>query len=167
MVGTPVGNVQARGRLRKLNLCQQLVHNRLRESAQVRLDRLRLGRTAVENDRQRKHLTFPIHTSTDDAYSDRDNSIARFDSIGTFLREIFGAGDFEQSPSVAIDSATGTAYVSVLQAEGATRNEVKIYKTAITPDITDASASTGPTNATVGADIGTAGAGNVTGCKLQ
>jgi hypothetical protein len=107
-----------------------------------------------------------IDTSTDDAYSDRNSSIARFDSTGQ-LREIFGIGDFEQSPAVAIDSATGTAYVSVLQAEGTTRNEVKIYKTTITPDITNATASTGPTSATVAADIGTAGAGNVTGCKLE
>ncbi len=107
-----------------------------------------------------------IDTSTDDAYSDRNNSIARFDSGGQ-LREVFGVGDFEESPSVALDSTTGTAYVSVLSAGGETKNEVKIYKTAITPDITNVVASTGPTSATVAADIGTAGAGNVTGCVLQ
>jgi hypothetical protein len=107
-----------------------------------------------------------IDSSTDDAYSDRNNSIARFGSGGQ-IKEIFGAGDFEESPSVAVDGATGTAYVSVLRAGGEAKNEVKIYTTAITPDITNVVASTGPTSATVAADIGTAGAGNVTGCKIQ
>ncbi len=107
-----------------------------------------------------------VDTSSDDAYSDRNNSIARFDSRGQ-LREIFGEGDFEESPSVVVNSATGTAYVSVLSAGGETKNEVKVYRTAITPDITNVVSSTGPTSATVGADIGTAGVGNVTGCMLQ
>jgi hypothetical protein len=107
-----------------------------------------------------------VDTSGDDVYSDRNNSIARFDSNGT-LREVFGTDDFEQSAGVAIDGDTDTAYVSVRAAGGTAKTEVKIYKAVTTPDVSDVTSSTGQTSALVGSDIGTAGAGAVTDCELE
>jgi hypothetical protein len=110
--------------------------------------------------------SFAVDRSNDDLYSDRDDSIARFDSNGV-LREVFAGGEFERSAGVAVNSTDSTAYVTVRRAGGVTANEVRIYQGAITPDITGVSAAGSQTSALLSAATGTAGAGDVTGCRIE
>lgn len=110
--------------------------------------------------------TFTVDLSNNDLYSDRDSSIARFDEEGV-LREVFATGEFERSAGIAINPQSGTAYVSVSQAGGSEQNEVRIYNSVVTPDIDEVAASGGQTDASISATIGTAGAGNVTGCTVE
>jgi hypothetical protein len=105
--------------------------------------------------------SFAVDTSDDDLYSDRGDSIARFDSTGHLLEEV-GTAEFAGSAGVAVDGQTGTLYVSSPAA-----NEIRIYKAAITPDIEDISASTGQTGASVSATVTPAGSATVTGCQVE
>jgi hypothetical protein len=112
------------------------------------------------------NTSFSVDNSNDNVYSDRNSSIARFDSDG-ILREVFATGEFELSAGVAVNSNDSTVYATVRKAGGATKNEVRIYKGVVTPDISGVSASAGQTGANLAAHIGTAGAGNVTGCNVE
>ncbi len=109
---------------------------------------------------------FAVDTSTNDLYSDRNSSLARFDSQGV-LRESFATGEFEQSAGIAVNSNDSTVYAAIRRAGGVAKKEVRIYKGVITPDITEVEADGGQTTAELDALIGTAAAGNVTDCKVE
>ena len=80
-----------------------------------------------------------------DIYSDETTKVTRFDSAGEPV-EVFGDGGLSNSTGIAVNSLNGTVYV----ADRGT-NDVKIYTAVMTPDITNISATTGQTSATVSA----------------
>jgi hypothetical protein len=104
---------------------------------------------------------FTADQATADVYSDESTRVTRFDSEGEPV-EVFGEGDLGNSTAIAVNSLNGTAYVADRET-----NDVKIYGAATTPDVSNVSAATGQTGATVSAHLDTAGAGAVTGCEVE
>jgi hypothetical protein len=107
---------------------------------------------------------FTVDQSNDDAYFTHSSesggsTIVRRNDAGEKLETL---GGIVFSAGVAIDDQTGTLYAS-----DAFESNVKVYTTTIGPDIEYGAPSATPTNATVAATIGTAGAGNVTDCKVE
>ena len=96
-----------------------------------------------------------------DIYSDETTKVTRFDSAGEPV-EVFGDGGLTNSTGIAVNSLNGTVYA----ADRGT-NDVKIYSAVVTPDITNISATTGQTSATVSAHLDAAGAGAVTSCEIE
>ena len=106
---------------------------------------------------------FAVDQATDDVYfvhgKEGDTRIVRRNEAGELL-ESFGSLVF--SAGVAIDGDTGTVYVT-----DAFEAKIKVFTTTIGPDVTYSSPDVGVTGATVKATVGTAGAGDVTDCKVE
>lgn len=103
-----------------------------------------------------------IDVSNDDLYVNELTKVSRYDSEG-MLQETFAVG--EVSPfigGVAVNAATGTAYVSNLLT-----GQVLTYAAVTTPDVTDISVQPHPTSADLSATLGTAGAGAIESCKVE
>ena len=106
---------------------------------------------------------FRVDPATDDVYfvhgNEGETTIIRRNDAGKKLETL---GGLLFSAGVAIDGDTGTVYAS----DGFEGN-VKVYTTTIGPDISYGQPTIGATSATVSATVGTAGAGNVTDCKVE
>ena len=102
---------------------------------------------------------FAIDQATDDAYFDHETEIVRRNEAGDTLEKF---GSLEYSLGVAVNSVTGTVY-----AGGALGGEIQIFKMTEAPDVSYDPATVGPTTAGIAGAVGTAGAGNVTDCKVE
>jgi hypothetical protein len=102
---------------------------------------------------------FAVDQATDDVYFDRESEVVRRDEAGNTL-ESFGPVGF--SLGIAVDSTNGTVYVT--DAFSAT---VLVYKTTEAPDVSYDPPTAGATTASISGTVGTAGAGNVTDCKVE
>ena len=105
--------------------------------------------------------SFYADQSNGGVYGDEQTKVTRFDAAGEPV-EVFGDGDLTNSTGIGVNSLNGTVYV----ADRGT-NDVKIYSAVTTPDITNISATTGQTSATVSAHLDAAGAGAVTSCEIE
>jgi hypothetical protein len=101
---------------------------------------------------------FTVDQSSDDVYFDHENEVVRRNEAGETLETL---GPFSLSLGVAVNSQTGTVYVT--QAEG----PVRVFKATIGPDVSYDSAKAGATTAEIAGTISTAGAGTVTNCKVE
>lgn len=102
---------------------------------------------------------FAVDQATDDVYFDRESEVVRRDEAGNTL-ESFGPVGF--SLGLAVNSTNGTVYVT--DAFSAT---VLVYKTTEAPDVSYDPPTVGATTASISGTVGTAGAGNVTNCKVE
>jgi hypothetical protein len=102
---------------------------------------------------------FAVDQATDDVYFDRESEVVRRDEAGNTL-ESFGPVGF--SLGIAVNSTNGTVYVT--DAFSAT---VLVYKTTEAPDVSYGPPTAGATTASISGTVGTAGAGNVTNCKVE
>jgi hypothetical protein len=102
-----------------------------------------------------------VDPTTNDVYVDTFESIKRYDQDGTLI-ESLSDPELGTSAGVAVNGATHTVYVSSF-----TKGKVLIFKGVVTPDIEQVEATAGQTSASLSAQIGTAGAGDVEDCKLE
>ena len=102
---------------------------------------------------------FAVDQATDDVYFDRESEVVRRDEAGNTL-ETFGPVGF--SLGIAVNSTNGTVYVT-----DAFSGTVLVYKTTEAPDVSYEPPTAGATTASISGTIGTAGAGNVTNCKVE
>jgi hypothetical protein len=102
---------------------------------------------------------FAVDQSNDDVYFDQESVIVRRNEAGQTL-ERFGSIGF--SLGVAVNSLTGTVY-----ATDAFSGEVLIFETTEAPDVSYDPETVGATTADISGTVGTAGAGDVTDCKVE
>jgi hypothetical protein len=102
-----------------------------------------------------------VDESSGEVFVDNETSVAAFDSEGNPV-ERFGSGAMAGSYGVAVDSATGTVYVT-----NAPADTVEVFPAKVLPDVSTGSASgLGETSASVSGSVNPDGI-SVTSCEFE
>jgi hypothetical protein len=113
--------------------------------------------------------TLGVDPATNDVYVDHGESIAHYDSTGALLN-VFGTGRLFESGAVAVNGASGNAYVSTGEpVSGAPEpRRVEIFgPLGIVPDVkAEAASSVGPKQATLNGTVNPDGVA-ITDCKFE